>query len=72
MLVLSEFAGAAQELRDAVLVNPFDVDGMRVHLEEALAMPQQERARRMRLLRGALKENDVFHWAERFLEALTG
>ena len=46
VLVLSELAGAAQELRDAVIINPYDVDGFADALEYAIEMPQMERSRR--------------------------
>ena len=50
-LVLSEFAGAADELRQAWLVNPYDIDGMKAALLEAFAADEKERARRMRAMR---------------------
>ena len=70
VLVLSEFAGAAAELRRAILVNPHDVDMMSDAFETALEMPQAEQKRRMQSLRRAVTRHDVHHWASRFLEAL--
>ncbi|NUO63487.1 MAG: hypothetical protein HOQ11_05370 [Gemmatimonadaceae bacterium] len=70
VLVLSEFAGAAEELRDAVLVNPYDVDSVADCIHEALVMPDPERRRRMRALRAQVMEHDVHAWAEGFLGAL--
>ncbi|MCB1280393.1 MAG: trehalose-6-phosphate synthase [Salinibacterium sp.] len=69
-LILSEFAGAAQELRRAVLVNPFDVDGIANAIESSLVMPKAEASRRMRHLRAVVRSNDVYAWANSFLEVL--
>jgi trehalose 6-phosphate synthase/phosphatase len=70
VLVLSEFAGAADELADALLVNPYDVDGMADALETALEMPEEERRSRMRTLRARVKEYDVHWWVRSFLDVL--
>jgi trehalose 6-phosphate synthase len=72
VLVLSEFAGAADELDSALIVNPYDVDGVSLALERALKLPEDEARRRMRSLRRALRRNDVYHWADGFLRALAG
>ncbi|WP_436407434.1 bifunctional alpha,alpha-trehalose-phosphate synthase (UDP-forming)/trehalose-phosphatase [Agromyces litoreus] len=72
VLLLSEFTGASDELRQAVLVNPHDIDGMKDAMVEAANMPKRERARRMRALRRRVKENDVANWSASFLETLTG
>lgn len=72
VLVLSEFAGAADELTDAVIVNPYDVDGMAAAMHRALTMSEPDRRRRMRALREKVLANDVHHWASTFLDALTG
>jgi trehalose-6-phosphate synthase len=70
VLVLSEFAGAAQELRQALLVNPHDLDGMAGAFERALRMPREERRRRMSGLRRKVAKYDVHMWADAFLGAL--
>jgi trehalose 6-phosphate synthase/phosphatase len=70
VLILSEFAGAADELVDAVIVNPYDVDGMAAAMHAALTMPGHERRTRMRGLRRQVLANDVHRWAARYLEAL--
>jgi trehalose 6-phosphate synthase/phosphatase len=70
VLVLSEFAGAADELSDAVIVNPYDVDGMAAAMHRALTMSEAERRMRMHALREKVVANDVHHWASTFLEAL--
>ncbi|MEM9757309.1 MAG: trehalose-6-phosphate synthase, partial [Pseudomonadota bacterium] len=62
VLVLSEFAGAAVELSDAVFTNPFSHRSMDRSISEALGMPEAERRRRMARLRAAVAENDVRTW----------
>jgi trehalose 6-phosphate synthase len=68
--VLSEFTGAAAELRQAFLVNPHDIDGVKENLLRALHVEPSEGRRRMRKMRRHLQENDVRHWARSFLAAL--
>ena len=69
-LVLSEFAGAADQLRHAVLVNPHDIDGMKESILDAIRMPEQEAARRMRIMRRQVSTNDVARWSRDFLASL--
>jgi alpha,alpha-trehalose-phosphate synthase [UDP-forming] len=69
-LVLSEFAGAAQELREALLVNPYDADALAANLRHALTMDSNERSARMRALRERVFANDLDTWAQRFLGAM--
>ncbi len=71
-LVLSEFAGAADELRQAYLVNPYDINGMKARMLEAYHAEPKDRSRRMRAMRKTVAENDVSHWASAFLDALSG
>jgi trehalose 6-phosphate synthase/phosphatase len=71
VLVLSEFAGAAPELRvGAILVNPNDEVGVAVALKQALEMKPVERRRRMRRLRNQIREADILTWRDRFFQAL--
>ena len=63
VLVLSQFAGAARELTDAVLVNPFDVDRLAAGLHAALTMPAEEQQRRMRRMRAQVADNNIYRWA---------
>lgn len=72
VLVLSEFTGASDELRQAVLVNPHDIEGLKDAIVEAIEMPARERSRRMRSLRRRVNDNDVANWSATFLETLTG
>ena len=69
-LVLSEFAGAADQLRQAVLVNPHDIDGLKSSILDAINMPDREAQRRMRLMRRQVLQNDVERWSKNFLNAL--
>ena len=70
VLVLSEFAGAAEEMPEALQVNPFDIDGMATAIEQALDMPEAERRARMAGLHARVAQFDVHLWAENFLAAL--
>ncbi len=70
-LVLSEFAGAADELRQAWLVNPHDINGMKAALLEAYEADDKELNRRMRAMRKQVRQHDVVAWAESFMHDLT-
>jgi len=69
-LVLSEFAGAALELKEAILVNPHDTDGVKNALYAAITMDRDEGRRRMRALRRQVLNHDVDRWARTFLDTL--
>jgi len=71
VLVLSNMAGAARELTDALLVNPYDTKGIARAFHSALVMPLAERRARHERLLAILRENDVHRWHMRFLEQLT-
>lgn len=62
-LILSPFTGAARELTDAILVNPYATDHFAEAIKEALEMPLPERQRRMRRMRAVVQENNVYKWA---------
>ena len=70
VLVLSEFAGAADELGSALLVNPHDIGGLKEAIMTAIRMPPAEQQRRMRSLRKRVLEHDVEDWSREFLAAL--
>jgi trehalose 6-phosphate synthase/phosphatase len=70
VLVLSEFAGAAWELPEALQVNPYDVDGSAEVYYRALSMPRSERRSRMAPLRTRVRQFDVHRWVGAFLEQL--
>lgn len=71
VLVLSLLAGAARELEAALLVNPYDVDGMADALARALEMPLAERRERWQASMQVLRHYDIHAWRHRFLDALT-
>jgi trehalose-6-phosphate synthase len=70
VLVLSALAGAAQELPDALIINPYDVDAFATTLAHALELPRLERRRRMRAMRRVVAGRNVFGWASDILEGL--
>ncbi|MCV7013154.1 trehalose-6-phosphate synthase [Mycolicibacterium madagascariense] len=70
-LVLSEFTGAAAELRQAYLTNPHHLDGVKDAIEAALTQSPEEGRRRMRAMRRQVLAHDVDRWARSFLDALT-
>jgi trehalose 6-phosphate synthase/phosphatase len=72
VLVLSEFAGAASELADALIANPYDVSAIAAALDRALTMPETERRARMAALREHVLARPVELWADSFLTALRG
>jgi trehalose 6-phosphate synthase len=67
VLLLSEFAGAAAELHDASIINPYDVDGSATALEAGLAMPVEEQRERMRRMRSVVQRHDAHAWASQML-----
>ncbi|QEH33428.1 Trehalose-phosphate synthase [Aquisphaera giovannonii] len=70
VLVLSRFTGAARELTDALLINPFSVEELSGAMHEALTMPRDERGRRMRRMREVVAENNVYRWAGKIVSTL--
>ncbi len=71
-LVLSEFTGAAEELKGAFLVNPHDIDSLKGQIMAAVESAESQTARRMRRLRQRVFANDVHRWAAEFLGTLAG
>lgn len=69
-LVLSEFTGAAAELRSAYQANPYDLDGVKDAIQAAVEQSEHEGRRRMRALRRQVLTHDVSKWAESFLGTL--
>ena len=70
VLVLSEFAGAAAEMGEALLINPFDEERTASSIERALTLDEDERRQRMEHLHSRILHNNVFRWGERFLASL--
>jgi trehalose 6-phosphate synthase len=71
MLILSRFAGAAHECKEALLVNPYDTEAVAAAINRALQMPLEERRERHRAMYETLAHNDIAHWAERFIATLS-
>lgn len=72
VLLLSRFAGAAHELKEAMLVNPYDVEGTADVIARSLAMPREERQARWKSMMATVRENNVFTWCDTFLGDLAG
>ncbi|MDB5651050.1 MAG: hypothetical protein JWL62_2570 [Hyphomicrobiales bacterium] len=72
VLVLSRFAGAARELRGAIMVNPYDTDGMAHAFKAAFDMPLEERISRIKPMIRYLREHNVHRWCIEYLDALAG
>ena len=70
VLILSRFAGAAHQLREALLVNPYSKDEVSDAIRKALDMPRAERIRRWEALVENVRREDVLHWRRSFVEAL--
>jgi len=71
VLILSAFTGAARELTDALIVNPFAVDEMAAAIHQALCMPAEERRWRMNRMRSVVATNNVYRWAGKILLTLS-
>lgn len=71
VLVLSRFAGAAEELTAALIVNPYDLEAVAENLQRGLTMPLEERKERHAAMMDVLRRNDITLWREQFVSALT-
>jgi trehalose 6-phosphate synthase len=71
VLILSQFTGASSELRDALLVNPYDLDGMAEAIRAAVEMPPEERRARMTRMRQVVREHNIYRWAGLLLSELS-
>src|SRR5580765_1001543 len=67
VLILSQFTGAARELTEALVINPYDIDQFAAALHVALTMPKVEQRARMQSMRGLIQEFNVYRWAGRML-----
>jgi len=70
VLILSRFAGAAEDLEEALIVNPYDADEVAQALQRAINMPQAERRERHEALLNRVRQRDAKHWLESFLHTL--
>jgi trehalose 6-phosphate synthase len=71
VLILSRFTGAAQELRDALIVNPYDAEQLADSIRVALEMEPEEKSARIRRMRETLREHNIYRWAGNLIEELT-
>jgi trehalose-6-phosphate synthase len=67
VLILSQFTGAARELPEALIINPYNIDQCALALQMALEMPRDEQRNRMQSMRGLIQEYNVYRWAGRML-----
>jgi len=72
VLILSRFTGAARELLDAVLVNPYDIEHTADAIRAALEMDLEQRTARMQRLRKVVKEQNIYRWAGSVIGELCG
>jgi trehalose-6-phosphate synthase len=70
VLLLSEFAGAAEEIPGAVLINPYDTEGCADEVKRALERPVRDRVAAMRMARGYVRENDIFRWVNDIVDEI--
>ena len=70
VLILSQFTGAARELRDALLINPYDIERSADAIRTALEMPPEERELRIQRMRRVIKENNIYRWAAKLIAEL--
>ncbi|OYT63493.1 trehalose-6-phosphate synthase [Methanosarcinales archaeon ex4484_138] len=66
VVILSEFAGAAEELEEAIIVNPYDIHALAESIKKALEMPEEEKKERFKALKGKVKKHDINWWMEKF------
>ncbi|MGC0771327.1 MAG: trehalose-6-phosphate synthase [Candidatus Acidiferrum sp.] len=71
VLILSTFAGAAHELSDALLVNPYDVEQVADAIQQAIEMPEDQQSLRMQRMRQVVREHNIYRWAANLLSDLT-
>jgi len=71
VLILSQFTGASRELRDALIVNPYDIEEMAEAIHTALKMDPAEKKARMRGMRETIKNRNIYYWANDLITALT-
>ncbi len=72
VLILSRFAGAALQMKDAILINPYSKDEISDAIHTALTMPKEERIRRWQAMNESVKNEDVVAWRRAFVGALEG
>lgn len=71
VLILSQFTGAARDLKEAITVNPYSAEETAAAIHKAAAMPMAEQRRRMKKMRGAVKNYNIYRWAAEFLKSVS-
>ncbi len=71
VLILSQFTGAARELDDALLINPYDLSGFAEAIHQAIQMPPELRSKNMKSLRRKVEENNIYRWAASVIRDIT-
>jgi len=71
VLILSQFAGASRELKDSIIVNPYDIEEMADAIKFALTLEQSERNERMQRMRNVVKEHNIYRWAGKLIAELS-
>ncbi len=70
VLILSQFTGAAVEMQDALLINPYDISDFACKIKEAIEMPEAERRRRMQNMREIVASNNIYRWGASMVSRL--
>ena len=70
VLVLSQFAGASRDMKEALIVNPYNTEEVADAIFKALTMPRTEQRRRMKKMREAVKNYNIYRWAAEFIKAV--
>jgi trehalose-6-phosphate synthase len=71
VLILSQFTGASRELKDALVVNPYDLEQLAEAIRQALEMSPEEQRARLQRMRETLKERNIYRWAADLISGLT-
>jgi trehalose 6-phosphate synthase len=71
VLILSQFTGAARDLKEAITINPYSAEETAEAIHKALIMPAAEQYRRMKKMREAVKNYNIYRWAAEFLRSIT-
>ncbi|UCB57267.1 MAG: trehalose-6-phosphate synthase [Candidatus Omnitrophota bacterium] len=70
VLLLSQFTGAARELPEALMINPYDIEDFAEKIKDSIEMSREEKAQRMKKLRETIADNDIYKWADKFINEL--
>jgi len=70
VLILSKFAGAVQDLKGAIIINPYSAEDTAQAIYEGLTMPTSEQHRRMKKMREIVKDYNIYRWAAEFLKSI--